>query len=281
MRRTLRRFANRLLSDPIPFRYLVLRYLDRRLNLISYADKLRWNVIERPHYGHCLLQSARLAKRLGILRISAIEFGVAGGNGLLALERHARHVLRETGVETAIYGFDSGAGMPPPRDYRDLPYLWQAGDFAMDVEELRARLESAQLVLGPVEETLPAFWGQHQPPPIGFIAFDLDYYFSTVTALRILESEHRYLLPRVTCYFDDMVGEIDTAFSQFTGEMLALQEFNAAHQEIKIAAVQGLRFCGGKLPSLWHEQVFVAHLFRHPDYSRPIGDWRQLPLVAH
>jgi hypothetical protein len=46
----MKRLVNRLLSDPIPSRYLVLRYLDRRLDLLSYADKLRWNMIERPHY---------------------------------------------------------------------------------------------------------------------------------------------------------------------------------------------------------------------------------------
>lgn len=280
MRRMMKRLATRLLSDPIPTRYLVLRYLDRRLDLLSYADKLRWNTIERPHYGHSLLQSALLAKRLSVPRISAIEFGVAGGNGLMALERHARHVRRETGVEIAIYGFDSGAGMPPPRDYRDLPYLWQAGYFAMEVEKLQAQLQIAQLVLGPVEQTVATFCAMHQPPPIGFIAFDLDYYSSTVTALHILESDHRYLMPRVTCYVDDMVGDIDWAYNEFAGEMLAIREFNTGHEDIKIAPVQGMRFYGGKLPSVWHEQIFVAHLFRHPDYGRPISDVQQLPLAA-
>jgi hypothetical protein len=279
--RTLQRFAHRLFSDPIPFRYLVLRYLDRRLDLLSYADKLRWNIVDRPHYGYCLLQSARLARRLGISRISAIEFGVAGGNGLLAMERHAQRVQQETGIEIAIYGFDSGCGMPPPRDYRDLPYMWEAGDFVMDVDELRKRLQTAQLVLGPVEQTVATFCERHQPPPIGFIAFDLDYYSSTLRALRILEAEHKYLQPRITCYFDDIVGDIDWAYNEFTGEVLAIHEFNATHHDIKVAAVLGLRFCGGKIPSVWHEQVFVAHLFHHPDYGRPISDLHQLPLEQY
>ena len=170
--------------------------------------------------------------------------------------------------------------MPPPRDYRDLPYLWQAGYFAMEVEKLQAQLQIAQLVLGPVEQTVATFCAKHQPPPIGFIAFDLDYYSSTVTALHILESDHRYLMPRVTCYVDDMVGDIDWAYNEFAGEMLAIREFNTGHEDIKIAPVQGLRFYGGKLPSVWHEQIFVAHLFRHPDYGRPISDVQQLPLAA-
>src|SRR5262249_32077140 len=137
----------------------------------------------------------------------------------------------------------------------------QAGYYAMDQDRLKARLRSARLVLGPVEETVPAFCQQSNPPPIGVIAFDLDYYSSTVAALRILEAEHRYLMPRVACFFDDMCGDIDSAYNEFTGELLAIKEFNAAHEHVKLAPVQGLRFFGSRLPQLWHEQVFVAHLF--------------------
>ena len=43
----------------------------------------------RPNYTWALLHAGHLAKTLGIRRISAIEFGVAGGNGLLALENAA------------------------------------------------------------------------------------------------------------------------------------------------------------------------------------------------
>jgi hypothetical protein len=143
---------------------------------------------------------------------------------------------------------------------------------------LKARLKSAKLFLGDVAETLKTFVEQENPPPIGFIAFDLDYYSSTVTALKILEADHRYLLPRVACYVDDMVGDIDWAYNEFTGELLAIKEFNAQHEHIKIAPVSGLRFSGRRIPQLWHEQIFVAHLFTHPDYGKPISDLTQLPL---
>ena len=48
----------------------------------------------------------------------------------------------------------------------------------MDVERLRARLKRARLILGDVEEMLPAFLpgAKH---PIGLVAFNLDYYSST------------------------------------------------------------------------------------------------------
>jgi len=225
-----------------------------------------------------MLHAATLARKLGHQRISSIEFGVAGGNGLVAMERHAETVRAKTGVEVVIYGFDTGQGMPQPQDYRDLPYLWQPGYFPMDVEKLKARLKSARLIIGDVAETVRDFVTQENPPPIGFISFDLDYYSSTVAALRIFEADQRYFLPRVPCYFDDIVGDVDWAYNEFTGELLAIKEFNAAHDSIKVAPVNGLRFYGRRIPKSWHEQIFVAHLFTHPDYVKPISELTKLPL---
>ncbi|MCA1454150.1 hypothetical protein I6F35_13120 [Bradyrhizobium sp. BRP22] len=270
------------LQDPIPTRYLLLRALDRRYGIVkSYQRKLDYGLVERAHYGHCMLHAAILARKLQHSRISCIEFGVAGGAGLIAMEQHAEAVRAETGVEIVVFGFDTGKGMPAPVDYRDLPYLWQSGYFAMDIPKLSGRLKIARLLLGDVAETLQDFTEREKPPPIGFIAFDLDYYSSTVTALKIFEANHRYLLPRVACYFDDMVGDIDWAYNEFTGELLAIKEFNAQHHDIKIAPVSGLRFSGRRIPQAWHEQIFVAHLFAHPDYRTPISELTQLPLDAN
>jgi len=58
---------------------LVLSFLDRRLNFLSYRSKLNSNLIDRPYYGHGLFEAAKLARKLGCPRISAIEFGVASG----------------------------------------------------------------------------------------------------------------------------------------------------------------------------------------------------------
>jgi hypothetical protein len=149
----------------------------------------------------------------------------------------------------------------------------------MDLGKLKKRLTCAKLILGPVGETVAEFCHSEMPPPIGFIAFDLDYYSSTAAAFQIFEQESVYLLPRVVCYFDDMVGDVDWAYNEFTGELLAIKEFNETHNDTKLAPVQGLRF-GQKLPQLWHEQIFVAHLFKHADYCRPISALTQLPLAA-
>ena len=227
---------------------------------------------ERRHYKHCMLHAANLARKLGHRRISVIEFGVAGGNGLLAMEAHARAIQAQTGVEIQLYGFDNGQGLPPPKDYRDLPYLFQPGYYRMDVPRLKDRLKTAKLVLGDVAITVSDFTSQEEVPPIGFIAFDLDYYSSTVSALKILDQNFGHLLPRIACYFDDIVGDIDWAYNEFTGALLAINEFNAQHDNTKIAPVSGLRFWGNKIPRPWHEQVYVAHLFTHPDYCKPITE---------
>lgn len=108
--------------------------------------------------------AARLAKLLAVPRISVIEFGVAGGNGLVVIEQHARWIQRELGVELQIYGFDSGEGLPEPLDYRDLPFAWKAGFFKMDRPALERRLEVSQLVIGNVCDTTQTFFDQYNPP---------------------------------------------------------------------------------------------------------------------
>lgn len=273
----------RLFANPRPTRYFVLRFLDHRLNLLGYEEKLRVGTLEREHYGYCMLEAAKLAAKLGHTAISVIEFGVAGGKGLLAMEHHAGFVEQETGIKIEIFGFDMGTGLPPPQDYRDLPYLWQLGYYKMDKAKLEERLQRSKLIIGPVEETLrsflESFGSSNPPPPIGFISFDLDYYSSTVEAFHVFSGERTSVLPRVICYFDDVSGDCEEAYNIFTGELLAIAEFNAANDYVKIAKCMGVRFYGGNIPREWHEQIYIAHLFRHPDYQRPINASTQLPLV--
>src|SRR5260370_41219669 len=114
--------------------------------------------------------------------------GVAGGLGLLALERHARTIQDQVGIELAVFGFDLGSGVPEPRDYRDMPYVWRSGYFAMDGKALRDRLRSAEIVVGDVSVTVPEFMARPGLHRIGFVAFDLDYYSSTAAALELLSA---------------------------------------------------------------------------------------------
>lgn len=219
----------------------------------------------RPNYVWGVLQGAHLAKSIGIERISVIEFGVAGGNGLVALDHIADKVEDALGVRVDVYGFDTGVGLPKPTDYRDLPNIWVEGAFGMEVEKLKKRLARAELVLGPVEKTVPPFIAA-RPAPVAFIAFDLDYYSSTMQAFKLLEADPAILMPRIYSYFDDIMGH---TYSDFTGERLAIREFNNDHTNRKISAIYGLKYFLPKPydQEAWSEMVYLTHIFDHPLYS--------------
>ncbi len=243
----------------------------------SYEWRVDIGAVDRPAYAYCVRGAARLAKRLGLSRISVLEFGVAGGNGLMALERHAQRWSEALGVTIDVFGFDTGRGLPPPTDYRDLPYHWKAGFYDMDAEALRSRLQSATLVLGNIEDTLPKFIADYDPAPVGAVLQDLDLYSSTSAALKLFDIEQTRRLPRIFTYFDDIIGNEISLFNEYTGERLAIREFNESHQSQKITPAYNL---STRALSTWHHQVYVTHDFAHPLYntfvSRPIG---QLPLA--
>jgi hypothetical protein len=167
--------------------------------------------------------------------MSVIEFGVAGGNGLVSMERIAEQIAQCFHLSISVFGFDSGTGMPPPHDYRDLAHVWQQAFYQMEPNKLRSRLRGAELILGPVSETVPAFISRTgpPPPPIGFVSFDLDYYTSTKSALGIFGGGSQSRLPRVYCYFDDIIWPEHACHSEFTGELLAIREFNQEHDHQK------------------------------------------------
>src|SRR6185437_10631366 len=189
----------------------------------SLRTRVDYGIFPYPHYAYGLFWAAILAAALDIGRISAIEFGVAGGRGLVALERVASEISRETGVAIDVFGFDSGAGMPAPVDYRDLPHIWGPGFYRMDVDKLRGKLSSAELVLGDVRDTTAAWIGQPHAP-VGFVAFDLDYYSATVAALQIFSGTASTHLPRVHCYFDDDTTNDLGCMNPYVGELLAIRE---------------------------------------------------------
>lgn len=246
----------------------------------SLEERICANAFVRPNYAYGIWRAALEAKQLGYKSISAIEFGVAGGNGLLAMEDVADIIANDTGVRIDLFGFDSGEGMPIARDYRDLPHIWQPGFFSMDSHALKSRLRYAKLILGDVQKTVSEFTG-NPDSPIGFISFDLDYYSSTVEAFRIFEKPSTTRLPRVFCYFDDAIGDHWETHCEFLGELLAINEFNAKNQHQKIARINGLAY---KFHSrqIWHDLIFVHHDFSNSLYSKfiyPNKNW-QLPISS-
>ena len=232
---------------------------------------------QRPWYTWGVLQGVRLAKAVGIDRISVIEFGVAGGNGLLALEQIADKVGDLSGVAIDTYGFDTGCGLPKPLDYRDCPNLFAPGRYPMDEDKLRNHLRRARLMLGLVEHTISEFIAS-RPSPVAFISFDLDYYSSTMQAFKLLEADQALLLPRIHCYFDDIMGY---TYSEYNGERLAISEFNVSHSSRKISPIYGLKYFLPKphAQADWSEMLYMAHIFDHELYGWEDGSARD-PIGA-
>jgi hypothetical protein len=237
-----------------------------RFPLASVPTKVHQGLFPYPHYAYGLYWSAFLAKRLALPRITAIEFGVAGGRGLVALEKASTEIERALGVGIDVIGFDSGEGMPEPTDYRDLPHIWGKGFYRMDAAKLRARLSKARLVLGDVRETIRDLVTSARPAPVGFVAFDLDYYSSTRAAFDIFEEQGLEHLPRVHCYFDDVAANDLGCMNEHVGELLAIREFNESHTSRKICKFEQLRLSRPRWEH-WQEKMYVFHNFAHPQYA--------------
>lgn len=245
---------SRLIEEP-PFRllaYFIVKRFARSVETINH-----WGAVDRPNYLIGILAAARLAKADGIGEISVIEFGVAGGDGLSKLQEYSELVERQTGVRIFAFGFDTGEGLPALcSDYRDHPDQWQVNDYKMDVPKLRARLTSrTRLLLGNISDTLSNF-SSGGYPPIGFIACDVDLYSSARDSLRILSRPDRKMLRRVFIYFDD----IDFVFNhKFAGEWLAIDEFNAENELVKIDTWRGIKKDRVFRDEPWLEKMFIAH----------------------
>jgi len=247
-----------------------LQYLLRRIPpRYFFQTRIELDAVRRPQYAYGLSRAAWQAKALGINNITAIEFGVAAGHGLLLIEKYAQLITNLTGVDIDVIGFDLEEGLPEPADFRDMPYIWKKGFFKMDREALERKLSpSTSLFLGDVSETVPEFQ-KCGFSPIGFVAFDMDFYSSTIESFRLFEDSHDKFLPRVYCYFDDIIGPDEELMNSYVGELLAIQEFNAAHKNMKFSLINGLKY-KRIFQAAWNDMIYVLHRFDHPLYNEYI-----------
>lgn len=244
----------------------------------STRSKIYFDLIVRQQHAYCLLAAADQAKGLGLSAVTVIEFGVANGAGLLNICEIARKITDETGVNFNIIGFDTGAGMPPPVDYRDHPEFYQTGWFPMESpDRLRAALPSnAALIIGDLAETVPEFMrGVSQEAPIGFVSVDVDYYSSTVASLKIFEGEPRLYLPTTLLYLDDVQY---AGHSEWAGEMLAVREFSESSEKRKIGRANFLRENRLFKRASWISHIYMLHVFDHPARHARLSDARPVVL---
>ena len=244
----------RVLMEP-PLRLIYQKCL--RMFPVSLRSMDSWELAPRSHYFTGVHAAALQARSEGVQAITVAEFGVASGNGLLALEWCAAKVSNGTGVRIDVVGFDSGEGLPQLcGDYRDHPDRWKTADYPQDSGTLRKRLKpTTRLLLGNVDHTVDEFLAT-KPHPLGFAAMDLDLYSSTKSALRVFTRPNRRQLRRTFLYFDD----IDYVWNhRFAGELLAIDEFNAEGSGVRIDVWRGL-MKGRPFPEqTWLRKMYVAH----------------------
>jgi hypothetical protein len=234
----------------------------------SLRTKIAFDLVPRPQYAFGLLKAADLAAAAGISSFTALEFGVASGSGLLNMAEIAMRVTAATGVGIHVVGFDSGAGMPPPEDYRDHPDLYQEGDFQMNFEALQPALPgNASLIIGNVAETVTTFLADlPADSPIGFASVDVDYYSSTVAALGMFsDPEPKKYLPLTVLYFDDI--DLDP-HNSFCGEQLAISEFNRAQPRRRIESNRFLDCQRVFRRARWIRKMHYLHVTDHPARAR-------------
>ncbi len=249
-----------------------LRPIIRRLNIGSFEFRLNMNALKRVHYAYICFHAAKLGKKLGYKKISVIEYGVAGGQGLIILEKHIKEIEKIFNIEIDIYGFDTGEGLPEPIDYRDLPYHWKKGFFKMKKNDLKSNLKKSKLVIGNINDTSESFFSKYNPAPIGAVIHDFDFYSSTKIALSMMCNNENFFLPRVFSYFDDTIGDEVSLYNDFTGERLAINEFNNKNNDIKISVPYHLK---ALRTQIWHNQIWICHFFKHPKYNDFVSDENQ------
>jgi len=254
-----------LMLSPLPIRVQLAVLVMKKFKLGGFRLRLKLDALPYPNYAYGMLNAAIQAKELGLTRISAIEFGVAGGNGMVAMQDLANEIENETGISFELFGFDSGSGLPSTSDYRDQLYFWSQGSFLIDVAALKARLTRSELILGDVAETTVSFFEKFNPAPIGFIAFDLDYYTSTKAAFGVFNNAHESYLPRVECYMDDVGSYEVLSASVGTGVLRAIDEFNKESDTKIYKKEQVSRF--RHIVSGWNDCIYVHHRFNHPEYN--------------
>jgi hypothetical protein len=279
LKQIMRRLWATAVSDKRPCEEYSWRWLNR------LAEQLTWSnegAVIRPQYAWGAVMAAAQARALKHSECTLIEFGVAGGKGLLALQEIAREVSRITALRLHVLGFDTGEGLPDVTDLRDMPQVWKRGDYRIDLSSLEKRLDAnTKLLIGNVNETVDEFI-QQKRAPVGFVSFDMDLYTSTRDALALFRGATALTtcLPRVVCYFDDIMGVTTSAI---TGERLAIREYNDANRTTRcISPVYGLRYDLGwpHNRAQWPDMLYWAHFLDNAAYGTYDGlvTYTQAPL---
>ncbi len=225
------------------------------------SSKVKYDNFRITHYAFGIYEGARRAKLLGLKEITVIEFGVANGRGLMAMALYAGKVEKYFGVKINVLGFDSGEGMPKTAGYKDHPELYATGDFPLQNREKLLSILPGNTKLIFID-LINNNWADFIYSPVSFMSIDVDYYSSTLPVLNNLANlKPDLLLPNTLMYFDD----IQTPnHNPYQGELLAIEEFNAATKLRKIVNhSEVLRTTRILKHAPWINHIFQLHVLDH------------------
>tara|TARA_Y100000590_G_C15604892_1_gene971602 strand:- start:101 stop:928 length:828 start_codon:yes stop_codon:yes gene_type:complete len=254
-------FLLRIIGYDKPLRLAVLKYFTRKYKTF------------RPYYETILLEGAIEAKKIGYKTVSVLELGVAGGNGIIALEKYKEKIEKLINIKINVYGFDSGEGLPDVSNKFDLPYLWEKGIYKINREKLEKKINS-KIFYGDIKDTVDDFI-KINPENIIAIFSDLDLYTSTKNFLNQISKLKKHLCPRTYCYFDG-IFHVNHWINVHNAELLAIQEFNNENNDCKIGKSLS-NSSDFKFP-IGRENLFMLHNFTHKDYYLNIGSDQNFSL---
>jgi hypothetical protein len=232
----------------------------------TLTKKIDYDLVPRQPYAFGLNEAFKRARSLKIKKINIIEFGVAQGAGLFNLADIAFELSKSYGVDYAVIGFDTGAGMPEPIDFRDHPEKYRTGDYPPGKLNLSNLPSKTNLIYGPISETVPEFLKSLKKDEIiSFVSIDVDYYSSTMECFEIFGADADYFLPSTILYFDDVN---DPDHNEFMGELLAIKEFNQATEGKKICKMTQLSDWRIFKNALWLDQMYFLHVL-DATYRKP------------
>jgi len=233
----------------------------------TLTKKIEYDLLPRQPYAFGLNEAFKRAQRLQINKITIIEFGVAQGAGLFNLAEIASKLSKEYKIDYNVIGFDTGAGMPEPKDYRDHPEKYRTGDFPPEKLSQAKLPNKTDIIYGPISETVPKFVKSLEKDSIiSFVSIDVDYYSSTKECFKIFHADTDYFLPSTILYFDD-VNNLE--HNEFMGELLAIKEFNNETENKKICKMTQLSNWRIFRNALWLDQMYFLHVldaaYRKPE----------------
>lgn len=245
-----------------------------------YKDYYQECKLTRMRYAYCIWEAASEAKKLGYDKFSVIEFGVAGGSGLINCEMHIKEISRLFDIDIELFGFDNAAGLPDfnTQEKKNIPYRFKKEEYVMEREKLEKRIEFAKIVYGDVAETLREFVEVYHPAPVGVMLIDVDLYESTLPILEFIGTAvPEIFLPRIMMYFDDIYVEC-----MALGENVAIKEFNEKYVNCNISPEELIApewFYYRTYQEKRIRHIKMCHLYKHEKYNTFIkGETRQLPL---